>query len=54
LLCFRILAQQDAIPQAKVDQLISGKPFMGSVTQSENMKFLPEFNFLMLKGLENI
>lgn len=42
LLCFRILAQQEAIPQAKVDQLISGKPFMGSVTQSENMKFLPE------------
>jgi dynein heavy chain len=42
LLCFRILAQQEAIPQAKVDQLISGKPFLGSVTQSENMKFLPE------------
>lgn len=42
LLCFRILAQQEAIPQAKVDQLIMGKPFMGNVTQSENMKFLPE------------
>jgi len=42
LLCFRILAQQEAIPQAKVDQLITGKPFLGNVTQSENMKFLPE------------
>jgi len=27
---------------------------MGAITQSENMKFLPEYNFLMLKGLEGI
>lgn len=56
LLCFRIMAQEGAIDQRKVDHLIAGQPYMDKVTISPVIItwLQNEYNFLMLKGLETI
>mmetsp|Transcript_71961 Transcript_71961/g.155430 ORF Transcript_71961/g.155430 Transcript_71961/m.155430 type:complete len:81 (+) Transcript_71961:3132-3374(+) len=54
ILCFRIKVKKGQIPIEQYNNLIMGKPFEGVAPQPEQLKFMQESNWLMIKGLEGL
>lgn len=54
ILCFRIKVKRGEIPLEQYKQLILGKMFEGNAPQPDQLKFMQETNWLMIKGLEGL